>query len=130
MPLAIVRKQVKDLPYTFTLDDTTAMAPNMALSNFAQVVVGARVSKSGNAAPQSGDLEGMSAPVKPGVHRRRRPHRGTSFRSDSLSHLARAFPARRFALTCVNAGCVAGAHIVGALRGSRFAIAGESGDHA
>jgi cytochrome c-type biogenesis protein CcmH len=67
MPLAIVRKQVKDLPYAFTLDDTTAMAPNMALSNFPQVVIGARISKTGNAAPQSGDFEGISAPVKPGA---------------------------------------------------------------
>ena len=67
MPLAILRKQVKDLPVAFTLDDSMAMAPNFALSNFPSVVVGARISKSGNAAPQSGDLEGMSPIVKVGM---------------------------------------------------------------
>jgi cytochrome c-type biogenesis protein CcmH len=66
MPLAILRKQVRDLPLTFTLDDSMAMAPNMALSNFGEVVVGARVSRSGQAVPQSGDLEGQSAPVRVG----------------------------------------------------------------
>jgi cytochrome c-type biogenesis protein CcmH len=66
MPLAILRKQVKDLPVAFTLDDSMAMAPNFALSNFPSVVVGARISKSGNAAPQSGDLEGLSSAVKIG----------------------------------------------------------------
>lgn len=67
MPLAIVRKQVKDLPFEFALDDSMAMAPNMKLSSFPEVVVGARVSRSGNAAPQSGDLEGLSKPVKVGA---------------------------------------------------------------
>jgi cytochrome c-type biogenesis protein CcmH len=67
MPLAIVKKQVRDLPAAFTLDDSMAMAPNMALSNFGEVVVGARVSRSGQAMPQSGDFEGLSPPVKVGA---------------------------------------------------------------
>jgi cytochrome c-type biogenesis protein CcmH len=67
MPLAILRKQVKDLPVTFTIDDSMAMAPDFALSKFPTVVVSARVSKSGNATPQAGDLEGTSPAVKVGA---------------------------------------------------------------
>jgi len=67
MPLAVVRKQVKDLPLEFALDDSMAMAPNLRLSGFAEVIVGARVSRSGNATPQSGDLQGLSRPVKVGA---------------------------------------------------------------
>lgn len=66
MPVAILRLQAKDLPASFTLDDSMAMNPAMKLSNFKEVVVGARVSKSGNATPQPGDLQGASTAIKIG----------------------------------------------------------------
>jgi cytochrome c-type biogenesis protein CcmH len=67
MPLAVLRKQVKDLPLTFTLDDSMAMQPQLKLSGFRQVVVVARVSKSGTPIAQSGDLQGLTGTIKPGV---------------------------------------------------------------
>jgi cytochrome c-type biogenesis protein CcmH len=63
MPLAAERVQVKDLPYRFTLDDSKSMSPSMPLSSSAQVVLGARISKSGDAIPQPGDLSGQVGPV-------------------------------------------------------------------
>jgi cytochrome c-type biogenesis protein CcmH len=63
MPLAIVRKQVRDLPLSVSLDDSLAMSPAMVLSKFTEVSVGARISSSGNAMPQSGDLQGSKSPV-------------------------------------------------------------------
>jgi cytochrome c-type biogenesis protein CcmH len=67
MPLAIVRRQVKDLPYRFTLDDSMAMSPASRLSAAGQIIVGARVSKSGDARAQPGDLSGQIGPVKLGA---------------------------------------------------------------
>ena len=66
MPLAAVRIKGKELPYTFTFDDSMAMSPENKLSDFSEVVVAARVSKSGNVMPESGDFEGVSKPVRPG----------------------------------------------------------------
>ncbi|MEO8848189.1 MAG: c-type cytochrome biogenesis protein CcmI [Casimicrobiaceae bacterium] len=66
MPLAVLRTTVRDLPRDFVLDDSMAMAPGMTISSAHNVVVEARVSKSGNAQPASGDLTGKSPPLPAG----------------------------------------------------------------
>ncbi len=66
MPLAILRKQVRDLPVKFTLDDSMAMSAQMKLSSFSRIIVGARISKTGDAMKQPGDLEGYSAVLNVG----------------------------------------------------------------
>ncbi len=63
MPLAIQRLSAGQLPIRVVLDDSTAMMPTMKLSLMPQVVIGARVSKSGQATPQPGDFETVSAPM-------------------------------------------------------------------
>ena len=67
MPLAVLRKQVKDLPLKFTLDDSMAMQPQLKLSGFDKVEVVARVSKSGTPMAQTGDLQGLAKSIKPGA---------------------------------------------------------------
>jgi cytochrome c-type biogenesis protein CcmH len=63
MPLAILRQSVGTWPQRFLLSDALAMSPNQRLSSVPQVIVGARISRSGNATPQPGDLVGTSAVV-------------------------------------------------------------------
>ncbi|HEX4884647.1 MAG TPA: c-type cytochrome biogenesis protein CcmI [Casimicrobiaceae bacterium] len=68
MPLALLSgKKVRDLPLEFALDDSMAMSPTMKLSDHGEVIVGARVSRSGSPMPASGDFEGLSQPVKLGT---------------------------------------------------------------
>jgi len=67
MPVSIVRATKKDLPFTFRLDDSTSPMPSRKLSDIETVVIVARLSKSGKAMPESGDLEGTSQPVKAGA---------------------------------------------------------------
>jgi len=62
-PLAVLRRQVKDLPLQFSLDDTMAMATGLKLSSFPKVTITARVSKSGSVQAGPGDLQGASKPV-------------------------------------------------------------------
>lgn len=63
MPLAVVKAQVKDLPLNFALDDSMAMSPAARLSGSPRVVVTARISRTGQAGPQAGDLTGESGVV-------------------------------------------------------------------
>lgn len=66
MPLAAVRKQVSDLPLEVVLDDSMAMMPGNELSSVDEVEVGARISASGQAIAQPGDLIGSQSPVVTG----------------------------------------------------------------
>lgn len=68
MPLAILRLKASDLPAAFTLTDEMAMMPAMKISSFPEVVIEARISKSGQATTASGDLQGFSEPVKIGTN--------------------------------------------------------------
>ena len=67
MPLAVQKFRAAELPRAFRLDDSMAMAPGMTVSSRGSVVVEARVSKSGNAITQPGDVRGVTAPVPPGT---------------------------------------------------------------
>jgi cytochrome c-type biogenesis protein CcmH len=65
-PLAVLRQIAGTWPVAFRLDDTLAMIPTRKLSQFDKVIVEARVSRSGQAAPAAGDLYVTSAVLKPG----------------------------------------------------------------
>ncbi len=67
MPLAVLRRRAADLPFAFTLDDAQAMMPEMKLSDYPEVTIAARVSKSGSATRQKGDLEGGGRNVRVGA---------------------------------------------------------------
>jgi cytochrome c-type biogenesis protein CcmH len=66
MPVAIVRTTADKLPLDFVLDDSTAMNPSAKLSSMGEVTVRVRISKSGQATAQPGDLGVSLSPVKPG----------------------------------------------------------------
>jgi cytochrome c-type biogenesis protein CcmH len=62
-PLAVIRKQVADLPFEVVLNDSHAMIPGKTISNATNVIVGARISTSGNAQRQAGDYEQLSKSI-------------------------------------------------------------------
>jgi cytochrome c-type biogenesis protein CcmH len=66
MPVAVIRKTVADLPLEITMDDSNAMMPSMKLSSFVLLELSARISPSGNALPQPGDLVSAVLTVTPG----------------------------------------------------------------
>ena len=67
MPLAVLRLRVADLPQDFSLDDSQAMTPDRLISTAKGIEVEARVSKSGQAMPQSGDLFSATQKAKAGT---------------------------------------------------------------
>lgn len=60
-PLAIQRRAASELPLTLRLDESMGMIAGMSLAQFPRVIIGARISRTGNAMPQPGDLEGLTA---------------------------------------------------------------------
>ncbi len=63
MPLAVKRLTVSEWPITVTLDDSMAMMESLKMSNFEEVVITARISKSGVGNAKAGDIEGSSAAI-------------------------------------------------------------------
>jgi cytochrome c-type biogenesis protein CcmH len=66
MPVAVLRVHASDLPLKFTLDDSLSMSPQALLSAAKEVDIEARVSKSGLAKPEPGDLISPVQTVKVG----------------------------------------------------------------
>jgi cytochrome c-type biogenesis protein CcmH len=68
IPLAVLRTAVGTWPVKFTLDDSQAMLPGRNLSSAGRFTIEARISRSGQAMPASGDLQGTSAIINPSAH--------------------------------------------------------------
>jgi len=67
MPVAVLRAKASELPLQFTLDDALSMNPDQAISKHKEVSIEARISKSGMASPQPGDLLSAPQTVKVGA---------------------------------------------------------------
>ena len=67
MPLAVLRKRAADLPLQFTLDDSLSMDPNSRLSTVREIEVEARISRTGLAKQEPGDLLSQAQTVKLGA---------------------------------------------------------------
>ena len=66
MPIASLKINAAQLPYHFTLDDSMSLMSNNKLASHPEVLISARISKSGEAMPHSGDLQGTAGTVKLG----------------------------------------------------------------
>ncbi|HXE37774.1 MAG TPA: c-type cytochrome biogenesis protein CcmI, partial [Azonexus sp.] len=66
-PLAVQRFKAADLPVQFKLDDSSAVMPGRTISQVAEVVLSAKVSRSGQAEAQAGDIYGAPLKVKVGA---------------------------------------------------------------
>ena len=68
MPIAAMRIPANQLPFSFAFDDSSSLMPSRQLSDFSEFIVGARISKSGNAIRASGDLESSTLVVRQGTN--------------------------------------------------------------
>jgi cytochrome c-type biogenesis protein CcmH len=66
MPIAVWRGAAEAFPLRFSLDATTTLSPDRPLDAFDSVMVGARISRSGNARAMPGDLESSIVTVRRG----------------------------------------------------------------
>jgi hypothetical protein len=66
IPVAVLRTRIAGWPLKFTLDDSMSMMPGRNLSSAGRVTIEARISKSGQAMPGPGDVQGTSAVLAPG----------------------------------------------------------------
>jgi len=70
-PVAVAKVHVSDLPFSFVLDDTSAVMADKRISSQSRVIVEARLSRSGTAMPQDGDLESKAQTVRVGERKLR-----------------------------------------------------------
>jgi cytochrome c-type biogenesis protein CcmH len=66
MPVAVLKTAASDFPMSFTLDDSLAMNPNNLISKLSEVTVEVRISKTGMAKAEAGDLISAVQTVKLG----------------------------------------------------------------
>ncbi len=67
MPVAVLKTAVTAFPMSFILNDSLAMSPNALISELPQVLVEVRISKTGMAMPESGDLISAPQTIKVGT---------------------------------------------------------------
>ena len=68
MPVAIMRGKAADLPLRFVLNDALAMTPDTLISNLSEATIEVRISKSGQAKAEPGDLYSEIQTVKVGTN--------------------------------------------------------------
>jgi cytochrome c-type biogenesis protein CcmH len=65
MPLAVLRRSASELPFDFVLSDEASMVKGSGISTASEIVVTAKVSKSGDALKTDDDLQATAGPVDP-----------------------------------------------------------------
>jgi cytochrome c-type biogenesis protein CcmH len=68
MPVAVLRAPATDFPMNFALNDALAMNPAMPLSQLSEASIEVRISKTGMAKPEAGDLISNAQTIKVGVN--------------------------------------------------------------